>query len=217
MAIKKIVADENNTRSASQTHAIKLKVENTKYEDVAYVLFYEGEGLEKIDHRNESAPKLYIREGDKNYDIAVKENDVEEIPVSFESKKMGEFTISVSVENYPCDGIILIDNKNGNTIDILKEKYTFMATSSDMPERFTIKISHNTDDVVFIYTDNNNIIVDNMDGNAIVNVYDVRGNVLVRFNTSDSKCVINTDAMASGVYVVNVTDDKGIHTQKVVK
>jgi hypothetical protein len=129
---------------------------------------------------------------------------------------MGDYTISVSVEDYPCKGIILLDRDNGNTVDILKEKYTFMAKSTAMSERFVLTIQHDESNIV-VYTDNEDIIVDNMSGNATVNVYDIRGNVVARFNTSDSRCVINAATMATGVYVVNVTDDNGVYTQKVVK
>ncbi len=204
------------TRSSSKSSSIKIEVENAKYKDVAYVVFEDVAGLEKFTHRNENVPMLYVRDGDKNYAIAAKDKDVEEIPVSFESRKMGEYTISVSVEDYPCKSIILLDRDNGNTVDILKEKYTFMAKSTAMSERFVLTIQHDESNIV-VYTDNEDIIVDNMSGNATVNVYDIRGNVVARFNTSDSRCVINAATMATGVYVVNVTDDNGVYTQKVVK
>jgi hypothetical protein len=126
------------TRSSSKSGSIKIEVENAKYKDVAYVVFEDVVGLEKFTHRNENVPMLYVRDGDKNYAIAAKDKDVEEIPVSFESRKMGEYTISVSVEDYPCKGIILLDRDNGNTVDILKEKYTFMAKSTAMSERFVL-------------------------------------------------------------------------------
>ena len=206
------------TRSSSKSSFIKIKVENAKYEDVAYVLFEDDViGLDKINHRNPDIPMLYIREGNEIYAIAVKEKDVEEIPLTFEAKKMGEYTISVSSENYPCSDIVLVDNKNGNTIDILKETYTFLATSSDMPERFTMKISHNDESNIVVYTKDNNIIIDNMNGDAVINVYDIKGCVVARYNTADTRYMINTAVMSGGLYIVNVIDDKGVHTQKVVK
>lgn len=206
------------TRSSSRSSFIKIKVENAKYEDVAYVLFEDDViGLDKINHRNPDIPMLYIREGNEIYAIAVKEKDVEEIPLTFEAKKMGEYTISVSAENYPCSNIVMVDNKNGNTIDILKETYTFLATSSDMPERFTMKISHNDESNIVVYTKDNNIVIDNMNGDAVINVYDIKGCVVARYNTADTRYMINTDEMSDGLYIVNVIDDKGVHTQKVVK
>ena len=206
------------TRSSSKSSFIKIKVENAKYEDVAYVLFEDDViGLDKINHRNPDIPMLYIREGNEIYAIAVKEKDVEEIPLTFEAKKMGEYTISVSAENYPCSDIVLVDNKNGNTIDILKETYTFLATSSDMPERFTMKISHNDESNIVVYTKDNNIVIDNMNGDAVINVYDIKGCLVARYNTADSRYMINTAVMSDGLYIVNVIDDKGVHTQKVVK
>lgn len=206
------------TRSSSKSSFIKIKVENAKYEDVAYVLFEDDViGLDKINHRNPDIPMLYIREGNEIYAIAVKEKDVEEIPLTFEAKKMGEYTISVSADNYPCSNIVLVDNKNGNTIDILKETYTFLATSSDMPERFTMKISHNDESNIVVYTKDNNIVIDNMNGDAVINVYDIKGCVVARYNTADTRYMINTAVMSDGLYIVNVIDDKGVHTQKVVK
>lgn len=206
------------TRSSSRSSFIKIKVENAKYEDVAYVLFEDDViGLDKINHRNPDIPMLYIREGNEIYAIAVKEKDVEEIPLTFEAKKMGEYTISVSADNYPCSNIVLVDNKNGNTIDILKETYTFLATSSDMPERFTMKISHNDESNIVVYTKDNNIVIDNMNGDAVINVYDIKGCVVARYNTADTRYMINTAVMSDGLYIVNVIDDRGVHTQKAVK
>ena len=212
------ITSNGATRSSSKSSFIKIKVENAKYEDVAYVVFEDDAiGLDKIAHRNPNIPMLYIREGNTNYAIAVKEKDVEEIPLTFEAKKMGEYTISVSATNYPYNGITLIDNKTGNTIDILKDKYTFMATTSDMPERFTMKISHNDESNIVVYTKDNNIVIDNMNGDAVINVYDIKGCLVARYNTADSRYMINTAVMSDGLYIVNVIDDKGVHTQKVVK
>lgn len=212
------ITSNGATRSSSKSSFIKIKVENAKYEDVAYVLFEDDViGLDKINHRNPDIPMLYIREGNEIYAIAVKEKDVEEIPLTFEAKKMGEYTISVSADNYPCSNIVLVDNKNGNTIDILKETYTFLATSSDMPERFTMKISHNDESNIVVYTKDNNIVIDNMNGDAVINVYDIKGCVVARYNTADTRYMINTAVMSNGLYIVNVIDDKGVHTQKVVR
>ena len=220
------ITSNGATRSSAQSSSIKIKVEDAKYEDVAYVIFEDDAiALDKINHRNPDIPMIYISESDMDYAIAVKERTVEEIPVSFKANGQemdatrGIYTISLSTENYPCKNIILIDNKNGNTIDILKEKYTFYYDGY-IPGRFTIKILHNDYNNAFgvvIYTDKNNIIVDNISGNAIVNVYDIKGNVVVRCQTSDSRCMIDTGVMSSGVYIVNVTDDNGVKTQKVVK
>ena len=77
-----------------------VKVSNKDYEDKAYVSFGEGYGLEKVNHQNKDVPMIYFPIADVNYAIAVLDTEVKEVPLSFEAKIMGEYTISVETEAY---------------------------------------------------------------------------------------------------------------------
>ena len=208
--IKQIAAESSSKRSSNSL--IKVNVENSQYEDVAYVVF-NGIGLDKIDHRNENIQKVYVPVDNINYAIAVQDRQTTEIPVNLEVKTMGEYTISISVQDFPCDNIVLHDNLNGNMVNILKEDYTFMATSNDRADRFTLKIDYK--DNAIIYTDNTHIYIDNIFGDAIINIYDIKGNIVAQHSTNDSDYTISTESMSREIYLVNVIDNNGSYTQKI--
>ncbi len=203
-----------STRRTSSNGLLTIKVSNNKYEDVAYVTFNGETGLDKIEHRNPNIPMVYIHDNNADYAIAVMEKEVEEIPVYFEHKTLGKYTISVSANDFECQSLLLIDNYENNTVNILEEDYTFLANSNFPPDRFTLKIIPKEKEIV-IYTNDNNIVIDNLSGDASINVYDISGRIVTKLH-ANSNCNISSESLPKGVYIVNVTDEQESKTQKVV-
>ena len=92
-----------------------INVSNNNYEDVAYISFDEKVGLEKINHQNKNIPMIYVPVDDKNYAIAKLDATVKDIPISFVTKTMGEYTISISSKSKQYDNIY------NNSFDIMGE------------------------------------------------------------------------------------------------
>lgn len=216
LTINKKVGPAAQTRSRANNEFLTISVVNKNYEDVTYVSFDEITPLEKVNHQNKDIPMVYIPMGGAIYAIAAMEDDVKEIPVAFEAKTMGQYTISVKSENCEFESMYLVDRKTGVETDLLLEDYTFLATTTDNSERFTIKLNdNNSDNEDFIFINNGEIIINKIEGKGVLQIFDVMGRYISHSEVSGS-ANISTEAFTSGVYIIRMTDDNGIKTQKVV-
>jgi len=216
LTIKK-TARATQTREASNG-ALEIVVANTDYSDVAYVSFNDGVGLEKIGHQNASAPLVYVTAEDKKFAIATMKQNVNEIPVSFVAKTMGQYTISVEAVDCEFNEMYLTDRMTGEKVNLLLEDYTFVATSNDNADRFVISFATTMPESVaenFIYINNGNMIINNIEGNAVVRVLDVLGRPVAEYNVTES-ANISTATLSSGVYMIQMYDNNGVKVQKIV-
>lgn len=206
------------TRKADND-VIAITVSNELYEDVAYIKFgdSEGSGLRKIAHMNNDIQMVYIPKDGVNYAITNMDENTREIPVSFQASTMGKYTISIDATKHNSDNIYLLDNITGDKIDILNGDYTFIAQSSHDEERFTLLISGNsgTGDEHFAFINNNNVIINDIEGSASVQIFDVTGRQIIANEFNGSAC-ISAEALNDGIYIIRMIDNNGIKTQKIV-
>lgn len=212
--------DKVNTPVRRATNAMMaISVVNNQYEDVTYVSFKDGKGLEKIGHMNEYIPVVYVPYDFSAYAIATMSEDVTEIPVNFEAKTMGEYTFGVKTENCEYKVMTLVDNFTGKETNLLSDNYTFWATTTDEPNRFLIKLSKEDAQIEdsFIYIYNDELIFDNLSGDAIINVFDVLGRNVATFNNcGETTYRVSTDLFADGVYLVRLIEGNNVKVQKMV-
>jgi hypothetical protein len=208
----------NKTRKASNA-SLEIAVYNSEYEDVAYVSFGEGLGLDKIEHRNSDIPMVFIPVNGKEYAIATMSSDVKEIPVAFKAMTMGQYTFAVNAKDCEFSEMYLVDNLTGEITDLLNNEYTFLATSKDDANRFVIKFAEETETTTstenFAYINNGEIIIDNIEGKGVVKIYDMLGRPMSEYGVSES-ARISTSAFADGIYIIQMSDDNGVKVQKVV-
>ena len=206
-------------RNTADNGVIAINVSNANYNDVAYVSFNEGVGLDKINHRNAEIPMVFVPVNNKNYAIAMMEQDVTEIPVSFKAATMGEYTIGAEAQNCEYAMMTLVDRFTGVETNLLIEDYTFMATSNDSAERFIIKLamsnSNDGDNENFAFINNGMMYIYNIEGQGVVSVYDVTGRPVAEYNVAES-ANISTSDFAAGVYIIRKTDENGVKVQKLV-
>ena len=206
-------------RNTVDNGVIAVNVSNSNYNDVAYVSFNEGVGLDKIEHRNAEIPMVFVPVNNKNYAIAMMEQDVTEIPVSFKAATMGEYTIGAEAQNCEYAMMTLVDRFTGVETNLLIEDYTFMATSNDNAERFIIKLamsnSNDGDNENFAFINNGMMYIYNIEGQGVVSVYDVTGRPVAEYNVAES-ANISTSDFAAGVYIIRMTDENGVKVQKIV-
>ena len=216
ITIKKQANDTRNVSNGS----LRIDVTGSNCQDVAYVSFNEGIGLDKISHNNSTSAMLYITAEGKDYAVATMSKDVTEIPVSFKAMTMGEYTISVEAQNCEFETLYLKDMLTGASINLNTDSYTFMATSNDEPNRFVLTtteptgIESNTLEA-FVYINNNEIIINNIQGHAQVSIIDIMGRTVAKYNVFES-AVISTSSLEKGVYIIQMTDANGIRTQKAI-
>ena len=216
VTIKKQAADTRNVSNGS----LRIDVTGSNCQDVAYVSFNEGIGLDKISHNNSTSALLYITNEGKDYAVATMSKDVTEIPVSFKAMTMGEYTISVTAQNCEFETLYLTDRLTGKKVNLNMESYSFVATSNDNPNRFvlttveTLGIEDNKAEA-FVYINNDEIIINNIQGNAQLNIIDMMGRQAASYDVFES-AVISTSSLERGVYLIQMTDVNGIRTQKIL-
>ena len=203
--------------------SLEIKVSNSNYEDVAYVSFANKVGLEKINHQNEDVPMIYTSFGNKDYAIAMIEASTKDIPVSFEAKTMGEYTLSVSSLTKRFDNVYLVDKLTGEVTNMLIDDYTFIATTNDNPERFVLKlyeydsIEETEEDDSYVYVNNNELIINNVTSNTVIRIFDMMGReVMYVDGRMEDVARISTDNFETGIYIVRKINNRNVNTQKVV-
>ncbi len=207
----------NKTRKASNA-SLEIVAYNDQYEDVAYVSFGEGLGLDKIEHRNSDIPMVFVPLNGKDYAIAAMSSDVKEIPVAFKANTMGQYTIEVNAKGCEFSEMYLVDRLTGEVTDLNSSDYTFLATAKDEANRFVIMFAEEaatstTDNFAFI--NNGEIIIDNVEGNGVVRIYDMLGRPVSQYDVTES-ARISTSAFAGGLYIIQMVDGNGVKVQKVV-
>lgn len=206
---------------ASVNESLSITIANEKYNDVAHINFGNDseKGLRKIAHMNDDIQMVYVPVNGINYAIANVDNNVNEVPVSFEAYTMGKYTISIDA-NISHNEVYLLDKLTGEKIDILSQDYTFVATSSDKAERFSLLFVNNNDDdtestnQIFAYINNGEIIINDIEGSGDVKIYDVMGRLVIAENANGS-AKISTESFTNGIYIINLIDGDGIKTQKI--
>jgi hypothetical protein len=190
---------------------IMFAVKNAEYSDVAYVLFKEGHGLNKVEHRNAEIPMLYVINNGEEFAIADMSDNTGVINLGFEAKTMGQYTISLKAEGQ-YSYMHLIDKLTGEDTDMLVEdSYTFVGSQSDRNDRFVLRLNYNAAGIdsesdIFAYQNGNDIIVR---GEGTLQVFDITGR-MVMSTRIDSVETIN--GIESGVYIFRMEGK----TQKIV-
>ena len=201
----------SSAKTRDNNDNIMFTVANSLYSDVAYVMFEEGHGLTKIDHRNAEIPMLYIPKNDEHFAIATMSAATTMFTLNFKAKTMGSYTISCNPEgdfNY----LHLIDRFTGEDVDMLLEgEYTFMASPTDNLERFIVKLEYSDGSEiseVFAYQNGNEIIVN---GEGTLQVFDVMGRMVMTQNVNGVETFPET-SLSTGVYILKLNEK----TQKIV-
>ncbi len=203
---------------------LMVSVSNKDYEDKAYISFGEGYGLEKIGHQNKDIPMIYFPVDDVNYAIAILDSGIKELPLSFEAKTMGEYTITIKSGANMFDNVYLVDNMTGNQTNMLTDDYNFVATSNDIPNRFVIRLGEGASideyvakNDILAYVNDGLLIINNISRNSLIDIYDVMGRKVLCEVATDESCVIEVgNVFQTGLYIVKVSGKEGVRTQKVI-
>ena len=216
----RIYPNTGSKRAARNENSyLTINVASKTHSDVAYVSFNDGMGLDKINHRNPDNPMLYIPVEGKNYAIAMMNQDVKEVPVYFNANRMAEYTISIEQKNCEFNTMTLVDKLTGIETNMLIEDYTFMARTFDDANRFVIRMSiEDNDDSEtenFAYVSNGSIVIEKIEGNANIRIFDIMGRHLIGTNATGN-ANIPVETMSTGMYIIQMSDDNGVKVQKII-
>ena len=139
----------------------------------------ESAGLPKLDNINPNIADVYVRNEGKRYGIFSYNPDVTEIPLYFDAKEMGTYTLTFDVKG-DYENLYLLDKMTGEKVNLLLDnEYKFMAGSNDDTERFIIKMDNSqqtTDNRHFVYVSGEELII-NAEGT--IQIIDMMGRVVI--------------------------------------
>lgn len=208
--------NQGPTAAKNGNSQITLAVDNDDYSDVAYVIFKEGHGLNKVEHRNAEIPMLYVKQNDEKFAIADIDDGVKTINLGFEAKTMGKYTLSVKAEG-DFTYLHLIDKLTGNDVDLLIEnEYTFIGAQGDNDDRFVVCFDKSEapdgyNDSVFAWQNGNDIIVN---GDGELQIFDLTGRMVMSMHMNDGQS-ISTSVLQNGVYIFRLVGND-VKTQKII-
>ena len=181
--------------------------------DRTIVRFDEGSQLPKLQFRKGST-KVYMPKDGKEYAI-VSSEAMGTMPVNFKAEQNGSYTLSFTTEQVSFGYLHLIDNMNGNDVDLLaNSSYSFEAKTTDYESRFKLVFATgNSNDDAFAFYSNGSFVINN-EGEATLQVIDVNGRILK--SESINGCAnLNVNA-AQGIYMLRLVNGDNVKVQKVV-
>ena len=182
--------------------------------DRAMVRFGEGRMLPKF-QLNENSTKVYMTVEGKEYAV-VYSDEMGQVPVGFKAETNGRYTFDFSSEEVSLSYLHLIDNMNGNDIDLLQTpSYSFDAKTTDYENRFKLVFAtgNNDNDDNFAFFSNGSFVINN-EGEATLQVIDINGRIL-KSESINGSANVNVKA-AAGVYMLRLVNGNDVKVQKVV-
>ncbi|MEI8086876.1 MAG: MBG domain-containing protein, partial [Paludibacter sp.] len=210
-----------NFSSVSGTDRTNIIMDNTM--SSAYVI---GQDLEKWFG---SSAAVYTLLGGINYALnGLPMTSVVNLPLGVYSLNGGAATISASANNAPSlSKLILTDNVLHTTTNLLEKYYPYTATAGTDNTRFQITAQRVVTDVnltsnelgetQFMITPiaiGAKLMINNLNTNAIVRVYDALGRMLVSKNVTSN--VMEIKLNARGIYTVQMQNGATISSRKVI-
>ena len=175
----------------------------------------ESAGFPKLDNINPNIANVYVKHEDRRYGI-FNRGESEEIPLYFDAKEMGTYTLTFDVKG-DYENLYLLDKMTGEKINLLLEnEYSFIANSNDDTERFIIKMDNSqqtTDNSHFAYVSGEELII-NAEGT--IQIIDMMGRMIYSNNVESSNNRINVSDFNRATYVVRVINENGVKVQKIV-
>ncbi|MBR6437582.1 MAG: InlB B-repeat-containing protein [Bacteroidales bacterium] len=209
---KKLDVTYTNASAKANHDNIMFTVGNSEYSDVTYAMFDEGHGLNKISHRNQDVPMLYIPQNDENFAIAMMNDDTKAFELNFKAMTTGKYTLSCKTKgNYSY--LHVIDRLTGEDVDMLLEgEYSFIASKQDNENRFIVRLEYSENPAgfessTFAWQNGSDIIVN---GEGELQIFDVMGRRVSTVRVSGETTI--TAPSMHGVYIFKLNDK----TQKIV-
>lgn len=212
---QKLVFNPSSKGRSANKGNISIAVGNESFNDMAYINIANGNTLRKMT-LNADSPKVYVMNNNLDYAAARVEGLSGSMPVCFQTKNIGTYTITIQANELDVEYLHLIDNVLHEDIDMLLEpSYSFIASGHDYAARFTLvfKANANIDEIEvndnFAYQNGSDIIVN---GNGELQVFDVTGRMVMNTKINGIQTV---NVPATGMYIFRMVGES-VQTQKIV-
>ena len=202
---KKIKFSNGAKKDRANADNIMFTVSNSQFNDVAYALFDDAFGLNKINHRDADAPMLYINQNGQDYAIAAMSDDTKSFNLNFKAGTISQYTLS-----YKADGkfeyLHVIDRLTGEDVDMLLEgEYSFIGHPKDNENRFIVRLAYASDNNdssndIFAYQSGSEIYVT---GNGELQIFDVTGRRVMTTTINGAESI---NIPAQGVYIFRLNE-----------
>ena len=196
--------------------SINIIASNNEGSDNVIIRFDEENksNFPKLANFNDRIANVYVKENDTVYGIYTYKAEVNEIPVHFDAKEMGNYKLTFDVKG-DYENLYLIDKMTGEKIDLLVEnEYSFIANSNDNTERFIIKMDNSqqtTGNSHFVYVSGEELVI-NAEGT--IQIIDMMGRVVMTEENHNGS--INISELNNAAYIVRCVNEKEVRTQKIV-
>lgn len=176
----------------------------------------ENEGFPKLDNINENAANVFVLRNGNRYGICSYDEDVTEIPLYFDAKEMGSYSLAIETDGR-FDNVYLYDKMTNETVDMLAEgEYRFTSTADENPNRFVIRFNRDNDNITsdnFVYQSEDNLYV-NAEGT--IQIIDVMGRIVYSSDVENDNNVINVSHLNKATYFVRNINENQVRIQKIV-
>lgn len=172
----------------------------------------ESAGFPKLDNINPNIANVYVKHEDRRYGI-FNRGESEEIPLYFDAKEMGIYTLTFDVKG-DYENLYLLDKMTGEELNLLLEnEYKFMANASENTERFVLKLTSDTDSVDenFIFIHDDELIISSA---GTIQIIDMMGRVVMTEENHNGR--INIGGLDNAAYVIRCITENGVKVQKIV-
>lgn len=207
-------SDSKSTRETSKY--INFTVSGKEGHDNV-ILNFSGsadDGFPKLTNFNDGIATIFTVSDNKLYGIASYDENVKEIPLCFDAKEIGTYTISMKTGG-DFDYIHLIDRMTGEDTDMLLEgEYKFNAMSNDDVNRFIVRLSddnENDDNEYFAYQSGKQLFINEA---GFIQIIDMTGRVVI--NETLSGNAVDISNLRNAAYIVRLVSENGVKTQKIV-
>jgi hypothetical protein len=229
-------------RSAPITDVLKLSVTNGQDKDATYIRLSDEATLAfdksldayKMKNGGITTPNLYTYNSTDIFSINSVPASFNQysLPLAFEAKVSGEYTINLSEEyEYTLGYSITLEDRKLQTLIHIGDvrEYTFMASTSDNAGRFVLHFNSpvvtgtsysSLSQNVKVFVSNQDLILasNRLEQKATVAIFDLSGILVAKYENVDlaSGRVTLSAPKQKGMYIVNVTSSEIVSSEKVI-
>jgi hypothetical protein len=144
-------------------------------------------------------------------------DDKTEIPFVFVKNEGSNFRIEISGTETLETKAFLHDLKTGDIVNIIENpEYSFTSFEGDSPLRFKLTFGDQApsqEEGIRIFYSQNTLNIFNAEGECLIEVFGMTGQLLLKRQTTDSSIPIN---LSTGVYMVRVSSQAGVDKVKIL-
>lgn len=185
----------------------------------------ETAGALKMISMSENAPYLSYEYENEDYVMIClgEELSKDSLPFKFKAGQNDDFIMTFDIQNFEGDFLELEDLLTGEKVDLLSQNhYNFAGAPNDVAQRFRINFKEAlgvegiNERELFVYSNGDMVSIYGIQGRSQIRIYDVRGILLSEKTSGENNVELNISNYKSGLYIIQVSDETGVFTKKII-